>query len=493
MDLPGSLLKEIEEALQAAFPNKEELERMLRYECDSHLNAESNRYTLILFQVIQDFDRTNKLPELIRGALKDNPSNSKLKEVNKKIEVFYFINDNPILNSFSQELTPILEKINFGKIKGVCDKVIPELSINLPDFEINDINSLKYLFYKYSDLLSDDTLPILKFVHLLACDKTQDSEIRQKLQNWADNTVKKYNLKPLTFYKRELPEVLFAYLLIIIKPEENNQYRINAYLIPNEEDKDNVEPLDLESTEKGILCTFDQIKENIPNFIKKSEAILINNTNRPWELTIEFFLPITHLNEKVEQWKYSYNDDLDNSNIGEKCRVVVRSSDRLQRGDWIKALRFGMKRLKDVRAELNDQIIQDRFVHLTELNSFNWNKLKNTLEKDKIGLKLSCLPPVSDEKYKELFKAILISGIPIAIWKRSNSMPNMNSQDEFNQFLNVTSLNNCSNLFKLILEERKIAYQEALCENYLGYHLGIFCEEPNLEEFPNLKAAIANL
>ncbi|MCC5659175.1 effector-associated domain EAD1-containing protein [Nostoc sp. XA010] len=492
MNLPGPLLKEIEEALQAAFPSKEELERMLRYECDIHLDAESNRYTLILFKVIQDFERLNKLTELIRGALKANPNNIKLNEVNKKIKAIYPINDNFILNSFNEELTPILEKINFGKIKVICYKVIPELSINLPDFEINDINSLKDLFYKYSDLLSDGTLPILKFVHFLACDKTLEQSTRQKLQNWVGNTVNEYKLKIPTFFESELPQVLQAYLLIIVKPEENNNYRLNAYLIPNEEDKDNIEPLDIELAKKGILCTFDKIQEKVPEFIKKSEKHIINNTTRPWELTIEFFLPIAHLNEKVEQWQYSYDDDLDDSLLGEKCRVVVRSSDRLQRGDWIRALRFGIDRLKNVRAELNDQIIQDKFVHLTELNSFNWKSLKNTLEKDKIGLKFSCPLPVSDEKYKELFKAILISGIPIAVWKRS-SISNMNPIDEFNKFLNVNSLSDCSKLFNLLLEERKLAYQEAQCENYLGYHLGVLCEEPNLEEFPDLKAAIANL
>ncbi|MBD2613862.1 hypothetical protein H6G94_21725 [Nostoc punctiforme FACHB-252] len=494
MGLPGSLLKEIEAALLAAFPDTVDLEKMLRYQFDKPLDFKGNKYTEIIFRLIVEFESKNKLPELIDSALKENPGNSELNEINQKIKDFYSSNGNPIIKSFEEELKPILDAIDFRICKSICYKIIPDLNINLPNFDIDNFNSLKNLFfYKYSNLLSDGTLPILKFVYFLACEKTLQQSTSQKLQKWVKNTVDKYNLKSPTYFESELPEVLHAYLLIIVKSENNNNYRLNAYFIPNEEDKKNIEPLDIELAEKGILCTFDKIPEKIPEFIKKSERHIINHTTRPWELTIEFFLPIAHLNEKVEHWKYTCNDELDDSLLGEKCRVVVRSSDRLERGDWIRALRFGIDRLKNVRAELNEQIIQEKFVHLTELSSFKGKTLKNTLEKDKIGLKLSCPPPaVSDEKYKELFKAILISGIPIAVWKRS-SIPNMNPLDEFNNFLNVNSLSSCSKLFNLLLEERKLAYQEAQCENYLGYHLGVLCEEPNLEEFPDLKAALMNL
>ncbi|MEO1377653.1 MAG: hypothetical protein AAFW70_25915, partial [Cyanobacteria bacterium J06635_10] len=69
----------------------------------------------------------------------------------------------------------------------------------------------------------------------------------------------------------------------------------------------------------------------------------------------------------------------------------------------------------------------------------------------------------------------------------------MNSEDEFNNILNVNSLSKSSNLFELILKERKLAYQEEECENYFGYDLGVLCEEPNLEEFSYLKDALDNL
>lgn len=508
------LKEKIIKSLNDAFRKQADLEQMFQLKLGENLFNYVGNYGLnhMISEVVDKFDSQNRLDELVIGAIRMNPNNSDLQNLVSNIKN---INNSVISHELSDvfdDLLKIIRAIEFPIIEQVIvrvlsDKIKDKIQLEKIQTKFKDLENLyseysrktiqffiikKLLLVEY-ETLSDGTKTSVLFAHYLAnSTEVEQTNNSQELKKWVKDTVNKYNLKSPTFVERESPEVIRVYLLIIIKPE-NNQYRINAYLIPNEEDKENIEPLDIELAEKGILCTFDKIREKVPEFIKKSETHIINNTTRPWELTIEFFLPIDHLNAKVEQWQYAYDDDLDDTLLGEKCRVVVRSSDRLQRGDWIRALRFGIERLKNVRSELNDQIIQDKFVHLTELNSFNWKILKNTLEKDKIGLKLSCpLPPVSDEKYKELFKAILISGIPIAVWKRS-SIPNMNPLDEFNKFLNVNSLSDCSKLFKLFLEERKLAYQETQCENYLGYHLGVLCEEPNLEEFPDLKAAIANL
>lgn len=497
MDLNGLLLEKIQKALIDAFPDKDKLEQMLRFKCNKNLDVQGSSLSSIVFQVIKNFQSQDKLLELIEGALKANPNNLKLREVNEEVKAIYPINNKFIFDSFNEKLTPIIEQIDFTKCKSACHKVFPDLKLHLPNFYIKDTSSLKNLFlHEYFGLLSDGTLPILKFAHILACDKTLGESICQQLQDWIDSTVKKYNLKLPTFFEVELPELLRSYLLIIIKPEGNNQYSINAYLIPNEEDKDNIEPIDIELAEKGFLCTFDEIKQKIPEFIKISEKEIIDKTNNDFELTIEFFLPTEYLNEEVEHWEISSNRYLKRF-IGDEYNVVVRSYERLIKPNFRKSLRTYLNRLRQVRDKLNKEIIQDVqdvFEHLEELETLDWRSLKYQLEKNenKIGLKLSCsFPLVSNQKYEELFHAILSSGIPIVIWKRSSSIPN----DELDTFLSVSCLVRCNNLFNHILSKRQAAYrkEEEERKKDLGYHLGILCEEPNIEEFPDLKAAISKL
>lgn len=182
--------------------------------------------------------------------------------------------------------------------------------------------------------------------------------------------------------------------------------------------------------------------------------------------------------------------------MGDEYRVVVRSYERVRNPEMSNHLIAGIRRLEAVRREIKSPMTEDVCEHLfehlkeKELDTLNWKSLRNKLQENKIGLKLYCsLPPVTN-KYKKLYEAILRSGTPIVIWKRNSSL----LDHEFQNFLKIRSLENCHTFFELLLEIRKTAYASAENpEDYLGYHLGVLYEEPNLEDFPDLKAAIESL
>ncbi|MEM9926477.1 MAG: effector-associated domain EAD1-containing protein [Cyanobacteria bacterium P01_D01_bin.50] len=480
--IDGTLREKICEALQDAFPNYTDIEQMLSFKFNENLESISGKNGLktVVFKLVQKYESQGNLDELIIAAIRENPGNPELQKLVQEIDKIQ-CEINPDDSKDFNDLLPIIKKNDFDIIEKILYQTLSYL----------DENPLKAIENKFKDLKQIQNEESRTSIQLFLLKKILIYEYK-KLRDFSQNLDNHEQLNNSSQSNEEIN----SYLLVLVKPEERNQYRINAYLIPNEEDKDNVEPLDIKNEEKGVLCTFDEIKYQIPQFRQQAEKRIQQKTNNKYKLNIEFFLPWNYLNENVEQWNTSYNDKLEpDTCIGERYTVVVRSYDRLQRPEWIGALRDRIDELQKVRGlYLNEQIVKDRFEHLQELNNLNQKELRNKLSTKKIGLKLSCPPPpVSHKTYKNLFIAILSSGIPIAIWKRSSSIPNMNSEDEFNNILNVNSLSKSSNLFELILKERKLAYQEEECENYFGYDLGVLCEEPNLEEFSYLKDALDNL
>jgi hypothetical protein len=517
MTTPSDIKERIKTALDDAFRTPEKLKEMLQYKLGENFYKYGVNIGLsdIISELINTFDSQNRLDELVIAAIRANPTNLMLHNLADIIDIQSSVN-NKLSEDFSDLLKTILNKIDFNIIKTVLfgtllEKIKDTNKLDSIKSKFKDVEEIpneqfkngiecflikKLLLEEYETLIDRNNkkvLTVLRFVENLANNtELKRAKNSQILEDWVAKMVTRHGLDHSSSPESESDGSIRSYLLIIIKREENNQYRINAYLIPNEEDKDNIEPLDIELAEKGILCTFDQIKKNIPNFIDQSAEALSSKTTRPWELTIEFFLPTEHLNEQVEHWDFSSQGSLERY-IGDEYSVVVRSYERLKKYNYINSLRQGRLKLTNVRQKLEMQSIQDVkcvFEHLESLDTFNWRELRNKLlEKEKIGLKISSpLPSTSETKYKELFQAIFDSGTPIVIWKRSSSIPH-------NLNVDCQVLVNSSNLFSLVLSERRAAYGRSIQERerHLGYHVGILCEEPNLEEYSDLNAALKNL
>ncbi len=110
MGLPGETIRKIREAIKSAFPNRDELVMMLRMELDipeSEVPDNSN-YNLVVFNLIDQLDRQNRIPELIKGALNERRGNPDLQEVAQEINAIYSnLSDKPLLKSFEFDVVTV--------------------------------------------------------------------------------------------------------------------------------------------------------------------------------------------------------------------------------------------------------------------------------------------------------------------------------------------------------------------------------------------------
>jgi formylglycine-generating enzyme required for sulfatase activity len=110
MGLPGETIRKIREAIKSAFPNRDELVMMLRMELDipeSEVPDNSN-YNLVVFNLIDQLDRQNRIPELIQGALNERPGNPDLQEVDQEINAIYSnLSNESVLKSFEFDVVTV--------------------------------------------------------------------------------------------------------------------------------------------------------------------------------------------------------------------------------------------------------------------------------------------------------------------------------------------------------------------------------------------------
>ena len=90
MALSGSQLKEIQQALLSAYPTKEHLAIMVRFELDKELDTITggNDLTVITFTLIRHAESNGYIRELVNGAYVSNEGNQKLKELVSVIDTW---------------------------------------------------------------------------------------------------------------------------------------------------------------------------------------------------------------------------------------------------------------------------------------------------------------------------------------------------------------------------------------------------------------------
>ncbi|MBW4629276.1 MAG: formylglycine-generating enzyme family protein [Brasilonema octagenarum HA4186-MV1] len=110
MGLPGETIRKIREALKSAFPNRDELVMMLHMELDipeSEVPNNSN-YNLVVFNLIQQLDRQNRIPELIKGALNERPGNPDVQKVAQEINAIDSnVSNESVLKSFEFDVVTV--------------------------------------------------------------------------------------------------------------------------------------------------------------------------------------------------------------------------------------------------------------------------------------------------------------------------------------------------------------------------------------------------
>ncbi|MUG99464.1 hypothetical protein F7734_47135 [Scytonema sp. UIC 10036] len=143
MGLSGKRTKEIVEAINSAFIDRNKLVMMLDYELN--INAanllDNSTYDVTVYNLVKQLDSLGRIKELIEGARRGNPGNPDLILVHKKLY-------HPLSGFFYEKIIPILESIDFEICKKICYEILPrDARIHLDDFrKFRDINSwLVYL------------------------------------------------------------------------------------------------------------------------------------------------------------------------------------------------------------------------------------------------------------------------------------------------------------------------------------------------------------
>ena len=180
-------------------------------------------------------------------------------------------------------------------------------------------------------------------------------------------------------------------------------------------------------------------------------------------------MPIDYLS--IELDRLEITDFLGSYSLGKEFKVLVRSYERLEnnylsrylpqwRSNWDRA----MTNFKTVPS-------LDSFATFTMVNnSYNWKNLAVDL-KGKLGIKITSFPPESERK--NLFKSILVSAIPIAVWLRKDIKDCDHNLDR------LLTTGNLENLPEYIRREREDAYYCDEPEEHFGNHLVLLWEDPN--------------
>ncbi|MBD2491693.1 hypothetical protein [Aulosira sp. FACHB-615] len=523
-------LQKFREVIKSAFPNLKDLQRILdENKCSdwwSNINTSQDDDNF-LYDLIKKIESECNIPNFLDILLQNKLNNKNLWKFyfkylfdNYSTDKGSFIELSKILKNFtrseidkiSTNAEPFLQEIlnknqeyknnnlillllkieNFQLVIDSCLEILPSWIHIYCNEDIEYINNnnngltsipklfciLQILIEKYPDRKDCKSL-ISNFVEKLR-EKIDDEEIKKQMEN----CLKPVETKeiPSTRY----PDIINAYLLILVEPPKKGKSCLNAFLeLPNKD----IRPLDLKSNSSMKGCTVlfkkndKQTQISIFEFITESKKIL-KEEQKPYNLTIEFFLPIEYFHYDIEHLQIP-KSRMDTTSIGEEYNLIYRSYDRLIEIEEWNRLQKAWERVRDILKKNNQQefpmnIIQadPYFEYLEQIDFTEWKCLVNRLEERKIGLKLNCCLPTLDINRRNVFKGIVYSGIPIAIWIRKIN------QDEIREFkeilinVNLDCFSEPKNLLNRIRDKRKQVYQkqETIREQYLGYNLGILYE-----------------
>jgi len=322
---------------------------------------------------------------------------------------------------------------------------------------------------------NDGTVPILLFVdHLIKYldtlrwhDKIKGRILQGKLRAWIQTTAKEQNFTGDFIQPRDdtfqLASDISPYLLVILKPDNNNDhlFSLQAWLLDNHYRNikylyadDSQKPLeDLPALFDNLLVQCCQLLEGIPDAINK--------------LTIEFCLPLKLMGYDVDYWNISVGIKT-RVRVGIKHRVVVRSLERV----YDKRLRSSWKiKWEKMRQSFNngafpffliysmeDYVSQEQFYAKLNMPTVACLALDLTLQ-DKV----------------DVLDTVIDAGIPIALWPGQHAHISKETLKSFESLLSCCKL---SELPKVVWEQRMMAVG-GRNESHLGHSLTLMWDDPD--------------
>jgi hypothetical protein len=337
------------------------------------------------------------------------------------------------------------------------------------------------------------------FFEQLIQDKNLPLAVRDRLQAVANQLALKKSIEiPKNRSSPSLEEArsaqLKSYLIATIIPDDidRDRFLLNAWLIIDDRFQDcstfHLQDLsrfqsliDEDEQQQGKLCRLPSIDRSkstksqtskLPQLDTEFDCLLNKALKvlrgKRYDLTIEVFLPSSLMYMDIDRWKIA-DSIADDVTLGIRYPIRLRSLERLN-SNYLDIYHSGWQKCWDnVRVVLENEPIQDIFEHLEDVESFNWKLLKINL-KEKIGLKVTCTH--SKSMSTDLFKAILQSTIPVAIWIR-NDIPDLDRVTAINKILTFKPL---AHLCESVRQTRELA--DAQDAEHIGLHLAVLWENP---------------
>jgi vWA-MoxR associated protein C-terminal domain/Effector-associated domain 1/vWA-MoxR associated protein middle region (VMAP-M) 1 len=509
-------LEALRKALGIAF-SEDSLKTMLRLEmkCRWDEIKEGADYEKRLFNLIEKAESEGQVEKLIFSAAKRQSENSDIQEfiennIRNSISKLIEFNADLLTATSLISLLNILKTLSdFQVIEKLVRRIVPATETNRPEDIRNFSNSNLSNWFKCFTVLKllledypgepEQRPNILTFVENLLKEEQLDDSIKKQLKKWMQEIDPNFNDRDSnseTNPRNVTPTVsgaLQAYLMIAVNAEKKTQVRAIASLLcisTTGVRKEIPVHLNLESNERGVLCTWKKLPDIIDKLIKRSidcelEKLVNELGCVGHNLTIELFLPVDYLCEPVDCWKIKDCWD-DIVNLGCEHRLVLRSYDRAIKPklkndlslSWNSAKKF-LEQKPDVKS------LQNKIKCLDQIDCNQLMRLKAELEQ-KIGLKVICALPESKQEKKQFFQKVLDSGIPIAFWIRCSELPSGEVEAVIDRFLTTQLLLNSCELLEKVKQERRSAFSCETREKHCGTHLSVLWD--NWERMPTMKS-----
>lgn len=453
MEIKGELQKKIREALEGAFSVEEFtmfLEEDLSISSDEIPQGGSN--INFFFESIKYLNRQGQIKDLLNQCCQVRPDKSQIQEIKKIYDLCCIIcSDNGI---------------SFEQLKHCYGQVLANTIADSPDkADVKNINEIINNLLDHKDYFNNINI----FVDQLQKLQKQNTKIGNNLESYLLISV-----KPRSTNKNNNDFFIQAELITdYCNCPDKIEYIIDTIIEKNEENNIN------ENEDRGILSSSEELNKKLSELITEAEKYLKNECSckgTSYTLTIELFLPWNYLGEDFDI-RITYKDEYGEIRpIGERYRLIIRCLDYYQPYNFNNLVkRWERKKCLCSEDHSNYLVELDR---LDELR--RWRTLANEWHKnEKIGVKLLCCLPIKDSDLKEsFFKTILRGGVVFALWSRQDNLSEGNLSDLINSIVSWECVQNLNLLCQNVLEKRGDAHQEENAHQYLGYHLGILCENP---------------
>lgn len=380
-----------------------------------------------------------------------------------------------------ETLEDILSNIDIDLLKNICRETLKK-DIKNTKSEIDTIKNLVDLKHRllesYPTHKDNDTLTILEFVERLTKELIKHNDISEELEyrikEWLINIAKEKNITLPILPKKnqeigESLETLHSYLLISFFPRDEHyeEFELKAeYIDDYQEGKLNYEHKNVEYNLEEIHrikyirnLEPEAIETYLSGIIKKSIKQFSIINNKP---IIELFLPYEYLEKPYEQCKLPYGKKRDNKyiDLGVKYQLNLRSMDRYE----------------------DDEIFLE--------HNTTWQDIKKEFDSEKF-----CKINLEDD-VENFLDEFTDTGNPIvAIWIRTSpdKIYSINGniytaetiEEDIKNIIKASSIEELTQIVNRVYEERIKDYEKRkkdftnnALKKYLGYYLGLICDNP---------------